>query len=325
MLSRSHTTHINPLLSVLFVLAWSIATACECKEPPRDSKVLFLGDSITYAGEYVNMIEAAWRIQYPNDSVDIVNLGLPSETVSGLSEEGHAGGAFPRPNLHERLSRVLDQVAPDVVVACYGMNDGIYHPLREDRFAAFQRGVKKLIRETKQRKIKLFVLTPAFVDALPIQDRLLPDGLNRYPQPYAKYDDVLETYATWLLTLASDELIVVDIHKAMKEAVLGRRQTQPNFTFASDGVHPNSLGHRVIAEAVGNAWGLDISPVDENKAAAMASLLPLVAKRQSILKHAWLTSTKHNRPGIEPGLDRELASAEASEIERSISEIVSKH
>jgi len=33
---------------------------------------------------------------------EILNLGLPSETVSGLSEPNHAGGAFPRPDLHER-------------------------------------------------------------------------------------------------------------------------------------------------------------------------------------------------------------------------------
>ena len=36
---------------------------------------------------------------------DILDLGLSSETVSGLSEPGHAGGAFPRPCLKERLER----------------------------------------------------------------------------------------------------------------------------------------------------------------------------------------------------------------------------
>src|SRR2546425_2764856 len=39
--------------------------------------------------------------------IEFLNLGLPSETVSGLSEEGHAGGQFPRPDLLERLARVL--------------------------------------------------------------------------------------------------------------------------------------------------------------------------------------------------------------------------
>ena len=63
---------------------------------------------------------------------------------SGLSEPGHAGGQFPRPDLHERLDRVLSKLKPDVIVACYGMNDGIYYPFGEERFAAFQSGMRRL-------------------------------------------------------------------------------------------------------------------------------------------------------------------------------------
>ena len=36
---------------------------------------------------------------------------------------------IPRPDLHERLERVLTQTKPDLVFARYGMNDGIYLPL----------------------------------------------------------------------------------------------------------------------------------------------------------------------------------------------------
>ncbi|MBL9126282.1 MAG: hypothetical protein JNL97_01485, partial [Verrucomicrobiales bacterium] len=76
-------------------------------------RVVFLGDSITYAGEYVEFVETWIRLSAPASSVDVGDVGLPSETVSGLSEDGHAGGAFPRPDLHERLSRVLDLTKPD--------------------------------------------------------------------------------------------------------------------------------------------------------------------------------------------------------------------
>src|SRR6476646_10487936 len=89
---------------------------------PAAKRVVFLGDSITYSGEYVEFIEAYFTTHFPQRQIEFLNLGLPSETVSGLSEDGHAGGSFPRPDLHERLARVLEKTRPDTVIACYGMN-----------------------------------------------------------------------------------------------------------------------------------------------------------------------------------------------------------
>jgi len=57
-------------------------------------RILFLGNSITYQAHYVNDVEAYLTVHYPGRSFEIINVGLPSETVSGLSEPGHAGGAF---------------------------------------------------------------------------------------------------------------------------------------------------------------------------------------------------------------------------------------
>lgn len=295
-----------------------------CSEPPISGRILFLGDSITYAGEYVNLIETACRMQYPETSFNMLNLGLPSETVSGLSEPGHAGGAFPRPDLHERLERVLDQVKPEIVVACYGMNDGIYHPLSEDRFQAYQNGIKKLLKEVEQRKIRIILLTPAFFDSLPIQDRLLPAGRDAYPQPYVGYDDVLQTYSDWLLSLRSESVSVIDIHSAMKESVLAQRKNQPNFTFATDGVHPNSGGHKTIAQTIAKEWSLDLGTPGNDSAVLRQQVLKLVSERQQVLKHAWLSATKHKRPGIEPGLPMEQATQRAADIEAKIAVLLAK-
>ena len=97
-------------------------------------RVVFLGDSITYAGGYIALIDA-WLFRYaPESRIELIDIGLPSETVSGLTEPNHAGGAFPRPVLSERLARALEQTHPNLVVACYGMNDGIYYPFDPDRF-----------------------------------------------------------------------------------------------------------------------------------------------------------------------------------------------
>ena len=132
------------MIAVLACALILVGCATSRPAPPGAKRILFLGDSITYAGQYIEFIEAALIEKHPERIYEIINCGLPSETASGLSEPGHAGGQFPRPDVHERVDRVLAKVKPDLVVICYGMNDGVYMPLAEDRFAAFRNGMSKL-------------------------------------------------------------------------------------------------------------------------------------------------------------------------------------
>src|SRR6267142_4097771 len=132
--------------------------------PAKVKRVIFLGDSITYSGEYVRLVEAYFVTRYPCRDIEFINVGLPSETVSGLSEEGHAGGQFPRPDLHERLARVLKETRPDLIFACYGMNDGIYLPLNEERFAKFRKGMIWLHRQVTKAGAMIIHVTPPTFD-----------------------------------------------------------------------------------------------------------------------------------------------------------------
>ena len=133
------------------VLAWVAVSSLALTAPPQEKqaaprpeprellkqsrRIVFLGDSITAAGLYVAYVEA-WLVSQPMPQrPEIICAGLPSETVSGLSEAGHAGGRFPRPDLAERLERVLAIAKPDLVFACYGINCGIYEPFDQERFA----------------------------------------------------------------------------------------------------------------------------------------------------------------------------------------------
>jgi len=127
-------------------------------------RIVFLGNSITYAGQYITYIDAYLSIRYPQKNYEIINLGLPSETVSGLSEPNHANGEFPRPNLHDRLERLLAQTKPDLVIACYGMNDGIYMPLEEGRFEKFKDGISRLQKEVVKQGAEIIHITPPIYD-----------------------------------------------------------------------------------------------------------------------------------------------------------------
>ena len=78
----------------------------------KPQRVVFLGDSITYSGQYIAYLETYLTTRFPERRFEFIDLGLPSETCSGLSEPGHAGGQFPRPDVHERMGRVLDKLSP---------------------------------------------------------------------------------------------------------------------------------------------------------------------------------------------------------------------
>lgn len=295
---------------------------------PESKRILFLGDSITHAGGYIASLEAAMKIQYPDQHPEFLNLGLPSETVSGLSEPGHAGGAFPRPDLHERLSRVLDQVHPDLVVACYGMNCGMYYPLSEERFAKFRSGIERLHDAVVKSGSNIIHLTPAYFDALPIRDRLLPAGLPEYKQPYEKYDDVLEAYSQWLLKQREQGWIVLDVHGAMKSEVERQRKENPSFTFAGDGVHPNAAGQAIIAGPLAKYWNLQLDPNalptlrDGTPHPKASEIFQKVSEKQNILKLSWLSTTKHVRPGIPSGVTLDQANEQAKQIDQDIQQLL---
>jgi lysophospholipase L1-like esterase len=306
------TRHSTICLLCIWLLSISSTSPAA---PPDVQRIVFLGDSITHAGGYIEAIETALLVQFPERHVEILNLGLPSETTSGLSEPGHAGGSFPRPDLHERLERVLDQTQPDLVVACYGMNDGIYYPFGEDRFAKFQSGIERLHAAVENRGAKIIHLTPPLFDPHPIRTRLLPAGLESYPQPYAGYDDVLETYSAWLLSRQQDGWQVLDVHGPMKEPLAQKRITEPDYTFSGDGVHPNAEGQAVLAQPLAQLWGLMLNENALPDHPHANDIQKIVREKQKVLKLAWLSATKHLRPGIAAGLPIADAQAAASKLD----------
>ena len=130
---------VATLLAAPFVvLACLLPAAAADPASPGDlvraaTRIAVLGDSITQDGRWVADV-AAW-MEERGLAADVINVGLSSETVSGLTEVQHAGGKFPRPDLFDRLDSVLRVTKPDLVLAMYGMNCGTYLPLDEGRFA----------------------------------------------------------------------------------------------------------------------------------------------------------------------------------------------
>jgi lysophospholipase L1-like esterase len=295
-------------------------------------RIVFLGDSITYSGQFIEDIEAYLRTSEPTLRCEFLNLGLPSETVSGLSEPGHAGGSFPRPDLHERLDRVLERTRPDRIVACYGMNDGIYYPFSPERFEKYQDGMRRLRERAAAAGARVLHVTPPVFDPAPIRSTTLPAGLAEYRQPYEGYDQVLERYSEWLLEQKRAGWDVVDVHGPMKRYLSEARRRDPGYRLADDGVHVNAIGHWLIAREILRHWGVRDRGVVEAASAEQAlagkphgmAVLELVQQKQRLLKDAWLTTTGHKRPGMKQGLPLEDAQRRAQGIDSEIQALLDR-
>ncbi|MEP7142052.1 MAG: sialate O-acetylesterase [Ferruginibacter sp.] len=288
--------------------------------PPDVKRILFLGNSITWDGTYINNVEAYLTVKYPRRLFEFINAGLSSETVSGLSEPGHAGGSFARPDLHERLVRVLEQTKPDLVIACYGMNDGIYLPFDNNRFQKFKDGINWLHNEVLKTGARLIHLTP------PVYDEI--NGKSR------GYAIVLDRCADWLLSMrSSDKWEVVDIHYPMKKYLEAHRKVDSKFglegfALAPDGVHPGATGHWIMAKQIllylgfkeiARAPGIIESLQQIPNAAQVVNL---ITDRQNLMRDAWLTATKHERPGLPVGLPLSEAKDISDELTHEIDALI---
>lgn len=282
--------------------------------PAGTRRLLILGDSITHAGGWVAAVATYLATRHPDQQVEIINAALPSETVSGLSEDGHAGGAFPRPCLHERLARALEQTRPDMVIACYGMNDGIYLPYDAQRFAAFTSGMGALHDAVTAIGAVIVHLSPPCYDAR-------GGGC-------VGYDAVMARYAAWLCAQRTEAgWDVVDVHGPMHAELVRRRSADPAFVFAADGVHADEQGHWVIAREVLLHLGAeDLAGISTLPALVAghphgSEICSLARERYELWRDAWLSAIGHQRPGMAVGLPLAEARRHADRIASALERI----
>jgi len=298
------------LIALLFFLPALKGFSQQSFEISTDvNRIVILGNSITYDGKYFSYVEALYRLNHPESKLEWINVGLPSETVSGLSEENHADGAFPRPDLHERLDRVFEQLQPDLVFVNYGMNDGIYLPLDEERFQKYKDGINWLSDKIEAIDASAIYLTP------PVYD----------PAKGEAYANVLDNYSEWLLSKRyTDQWDVVDIHWPMRKFLEDQRKLEAGYFLAKDGIHPNATGHWLMAREILSFLG---EPTADNfgefedavaKFPNGKEVAELIFERQAMLRDAWLTSTRHLRPGLNIGIPLAEAEIRAEEIEQQI-------
>ena len=201
----------------------------------KQSKVLFIGDSVTDSGRdynstpgsfsslgegYVSVISAALTALYPESEMMIINKGINGHKVTDLKVRWQED--------------VLD-LKPDYVSILIGINDvwrffdqNFQHPTDLVDLAMFEKTYQELINQTKDQVQGIYLMSPFMFETNP-QDPM-----------FAK----LKEYQAVVKQLAeTNNLIYLDIQATVDEYLA----IQSSYILSSDRVHPNQNGHFLVA------------------------------------------------------------------------------
>lgn len=322
---RPHALRLPCILVCLCGFVAGLAAADQPPVPGLDGvrRLVFLGDSITQGGEYVVDVEC-WLLAR-GQRIEVVNLGLGSETASDLTEQENAGHlkahGFGRPAISERLDRALTALKPDMVIACYGMNDAGSLPADELGTKRYAEAVTRLRERCLKAGAKKVVLASP-----PVKEAKADQWEKNV------HDQNLGRYTGWLLSMKAAGWDVVDIHTPMRKALDDARVQKPDFAFAKDTVHPGREGHWVMASAIlTQHFGADLARIDHAEQLFPqngAEIRKLVKERMQVRFAAWMTAIGHQRPGVpggpkaKPGLPPDQAEAKAATITATLATLL---
>jgi len=211
-----------------------------------NEKIVFIGDSITDCerarpvGEgtgdslgrsYVSIVNAMLTVIYPTQNIRVVNMGISGNTTRELVDRWQTD--------------VLD-LEPDWLTIMIGINDVWRHfnrPLMPEVHVGIQEYEENLLKLTQSSQAqgsRLILMSPFYLetnreDAM----RKMMDQYGQAAQRVAKQCDA----------------IFVDIQAAFDEYLSHHYTTK----LAMDRVHPNMIGHLIIARAWLNAVGFEWS------------------------------------------------------------------
>lgn len=203
----------------------------------RDTRVLFIGDSITDCGRFddpqqlgFGYVRLIWEILLAKDPAT-------APTIFNRGTSGHRV-----PDLAARWEQDVLALEPDVVSIMIGIND-VWRQFDG-------RGVGVMLDEFRTTYDGLLGRT---LSALPSCKLVLCEPTVFWPpaQDAELGQSLLKPYVQTVNDLAEDFAVhaVVALHDAFNDA----RAVRPDVDWASDGVHPSTAGHMLIAEQWLNA------------------------------------------------------------------------
>lgn len=200
------------------------------------SKLLMIGDSVTDCGRarpvgeglgpalgngYVSLVDGLLSSTYPAHAIRVVNMGTSGDQVR---------------NLLARWSTDVLAQKPDWVSIMIGIND-VWRQFDIPRQpechvlpAEYEAGLDKLVRITRPKVTGLILMTPYYIESLPT------DAMR------ARMDE----YGALVKKVARRHKVPLVDTQAAFNRVLDHMHSA---AIAWDRVHPNHIGHQVLARA----------------------------------------------------------------------------
>jgi lysophospholipase L1-like esterase len=203
----------------------------------KDSKVLFIGDSITdvrfnsrkrfsIKGKNIYALQLKKRMKKHSNHIRVEIKGIASNRTY---------------HLYDRLTNDCINLKPDVIVMLIGVNDAWENYVPE-QYPPLLRPMEPHIREIYRRlktelpNAQILYLMPFMIDAV---EEKLP-----FHKTLDEFRDILKDIAL------ENGASVIDMQAIFNEA---QKTIEPK-KLAIDGIHPTNLGHKVMADAIENLF-----------------------------------------------------------------------
>jgi lysophospholipase L1-like esterase len=237
--------------------------------PAKAHRLLVFGDSVTAPRAkikvYVDVLSDA--LLFEEEKIEVINAGVPGNTtVQAL----------------KRLESDVLQKRPDTAVLLFGINDAAVDvwknpPATQPRTSleAYRANLKTCVAALKTLGVRVVLMTPSPVYWSETTLKLY--GKTPYaPEDPDGFNVLLRTYAVAVREVAREENVtLVDVFEAFKRhpAIQAGQASR----LLPDGMHPNSEGQEVIAEAL------------------LSSLCALDSRYTRAAKTVWIPSGEVNK------------------------------
>ncbi len=222
-------------LALLLLLAPAAVAADEPLRLEAHDRIVFLGDSITHAGFYVEPIETMLWSFFPDLELEFFNAGVSGDVAAQAAE---------------RLDAEVLEQDPDVVLVLLGMNDAGYVAFDPARLERYREGMNEIVtRLVHETEAEVVLLSPTFYDPVAAAN------------PAPDYNATLVRYGEVCRELARENgCRFIDLNRPMQRATDLMRAQDPKFSLTHDGVHPDAGGGLVIADAVLQGLLVEVDP-----------------------------------------------------------------